>query len=270
MVDSPGWKSSARGAIALFALGMIGVMALAIYSVPTLREIPELSMLSYPALVVLASVNSTLVLIVFVSLGTVTAPRIDLDSHVFTWATGGTTERSEIRDSLPLAVAFDAGLFVVVAVLDVAFMRFTQLPAGVALTDTEVLNDLVTSIPMRLFYGGITEELLLRWGVMAPIAYVLWWGRNRFRDATGSPSTTIMWIAVTVSAVAFGVGHLPALAATFDLTIPLIVRTVLLNAIVGVALGWLFWRRSLETAMIAHAAFHVALVAVSTTLVIAA
>jgi len=27
---------------------------------------------------------------------------------------------------------------------------------------------------MRLLYGGITEEILLRWGVMAPIAFVCW------------------------------------------------------------------------------------------------
>jgi len=71
-----------------------------------------------------------------------------------------------------------------------------------------------------------------------------------------------MWVAIVASAVAFGVGHLPALASTFDLTIALIIRTVLLNAIVGVALGWLFWQRSLETA--AHAAFHIVLVTVST------
>lgn len=53
------------------------------------------------------------------------------------------------------------------------------------------------------------------------------------------------------------------IASTFDLTPALVVRTVLLNTIVGVALGWLFWRRSLETAMVAHAAFHVVLVGVS-------
>lgn len=268
MTDTPSWKSSVRGALALFALGMVGVIALAIYSVPTLREIPELSTLSYPTLVLLASANSMLLLIVFVVLGTVTAPRIDLDSHVFAWAASGTPDWSEIRDSLPLAVALGVGLFVVVAVLDVAFARFTQFPAGVTITDMEALSDLFASVPMRLFYGGITEELLLRWGVMALLAYVLWWGRNKFSDATESPSATIMWIAITVSAVAFGVGHLPTLAATFELTIPLVVRTVLLNAIVGVALGWLFWHRSLETAMIAHAAFHVTLVAVSTVLIV--
>jgi membrane protease YdiL (CAAX protease family) len=33
----------------------------------------------------------------------------------------------------------------------------------------------------------------------------------------------------------------------------IVARTVLLNAIAGVAFGWLFWRRSLEAAMVAHA-----------------
>jgi len=116
---------------------------------------------------------------------------------------------------------------------------------------------------MRLLYGGITEEILLRWGVMAPIAFGLWWVRNRIGERMEEPPAAVLWVAIVASAVAFGVGHLSALAPTFDLTPVLVVRTVLLNAIVGVALGWLFWRRSLETAMVAHAAFHVVLVGVS-------
>jgi hypothetical protein len=32
---------------------------------------------------------------------------------------------------------------------------------------------------------------------------------------------------------------------------------VLLNALGGVLFGWLFWRRSLEAAMVAHATTHV-------------
>jgi membrane protease YdiL (CAAX protease family) len=42
-----------------------------------------------------------------------------------------------------------------------------------------------------------------------------------------------------------------------------VARTVLLNAVVGVLFGWLYWRRSLEAAMVAHAAFHLPLVALS-------
>lgn len=263
--DSGRWKSAVRGAAALFALGMVGVVALAVYSVPALREIPELATLSYPVLAVLAAANSTILLAVFVVLGTATAPRVGLESHVFSWATGAEANWNAFRESLPLAVSLGAALFVVVTLLDVAIAQYVQFPVAGTPTDAEAMRELVASVPMRLFYGGITEEILLRWGVMAPIAFLLWWGR-RVLGGDGGPSAATMWVAIVASAVAFGVGHLPALASTIGVTTSLAVRTVLLNAIVGIVLGWLFWRRSLETAMVAHAAFHVALVAVSAVL----
>ncbi len=268
MASPHGWKTSARGAAALFALGLLGVIALATYSVPALREIPELSALSYPTLVLLASVNSLLLLVVFVSLGAATAPRIGLTSHVFTWAAGGTPEWGEIRGSLPLALALGTGLFVLIAILDVVFAQFTGVTVGEPPGDADALADLLASIPMRLLYGGITEELLLRWGFMAPVAYGLWWVWNRIGEPSDVPSEPILWVAIVVSAVMFGVGHLPALAAAFELTTPLVIRTVVLNALAGLVFGWLFWRRSLETAMIAHAAFHVALVVTSVVLLV--
>jgi len=261
--ESSTWGSAARGAVALFVLGLIGVVALAIYSVPTLRAIPELAVLSYPTLMLVAAANSTIFLVIFVTLGTVTAPRTGLHSHVFAWASGGTPDWDAFRRSLPLAVGLGAVLFVLVTVLDVVFAPFTGLESVEPVGEAAALQDLLASIPMRLLYGGITEEILLRWGVMAPIAFVCWGLRNRLRERTRTPPAAVMWVAIVASAVAFGVGHLPALASTFNLTTALIVRTVLLNATVGVALGWLFWRRSLETAMVAHAAFHVVLVGVS-------
>ena len=60
-----------------------------------------------------------------------------------------------------------------------------------------------------------------------------------------------------VSALLFGLSHLPALAAQAELTVGLVARTVLLNALGGVAFGVLFWRRHLEAAMVAHASAHV-------------
>jgi len=264
MTNGPStWRATVRGAVALFVLGMAGVIALAIYSVPTLRAIPELAVLSYPTLVALAAANSTVILAVFAVLGAATAPRSGLHSHVFAWASGGTPDWHAFRRSLPLAVVMGVVLFALIIVLDVAFASFTGLTVVDGVTDATALGDVLASVPVRLLYGGITEEILLRWGVMAPIAFVLWWGRNAVRGETETPSPTVMWIAIVASAVAFGVGHLPALASTVELTTALIVRTIVLNAIAGVGLGWLFWRRSLETAMIAHATFHVVLVGVS-------
>ena len=78
-----GWRASARGAAALFALGTLGVVAVAVDAAPSLRAIPELASLPFPLLVLLAAVNSTLLLVVFTALGSAAAPRAGLVSHVF-------------------------------------------------------------------------------------------------------------------------------------------------------------------------------------------
>lgn len=66
-----------------------------------------------------------------------------------------------------------------------------------------------------------------------------------------------MWGALALTAVLFGVLHLRAVAGLAPLSAPLVARTVLLNALGGLVYGWLFWRRGLEAAMLAHAATHV-------------
>lgn len=261
-----GWKRRLCGAGALFLAGMVGVVALAVQVVPTLRGLPGLEGLPYPMLLVVASANSAVLLAVFSGIGAFTAPQIDLRSNLFAWATDTSPDWTAFRDSLPRAVGLGAGLFLVTAALDLVFAPFLAIDTGPALTDAESLRALYSSVPMRLLYGGITEEILLRWGLMAPVAWLV----ARVRGGAGAqPSTSTMWVAIAVSAVLFGVGHLPALASTYGLTPLLVARTVLLNAVVGLGFGWLFWQDSLETAMVSHATFHVALVAVSTAMILA-
>lgn len=262
-----GWRNALRGAGTLFALGMTGVLALAVYAVPTLRAVPGLESLPVPALVALAAVNSTVLLALFVGLGTLTAPRVGLRSHVYQFATGRAPAWAAFRESVPVAVGLGAALFLVTAILDAVFTPLVAAE-GVVLPAPASLGVLLDSVPMRLLYGGITEELLLRWGLMAPLAWVGWRLRGG-ADTTARPTDGTMWAAIAASAVLFGVGHLPALAASVGLTPVLVVRTVLLNAVAGVGFGWLFWRHSLESAMVAHATFHVALVVVSVGLLLA-
>jgi hypothetical protein len=48
-----------------------------------------------------------------------------------------------------------------------------------------------------------------------------------------------------------------ATAALVPITSVIVVRALVLNGIVGIVTGWLFWERGLESAIIAHAMFHV-------------
>jgi hypothetical protein len=55
----------------------------------------------------------------------------------------------------------------------------------------------------------------------------------------------------------FAAGHLPAAGAIAPLTADVVLRILLLNAVAGFVFGWLYWKASLEAAMLAHATVHV-------------
>jgi hypothetical protein len=102
---------------------------------------------------------------------------------------------------------------------------------------------------MASFYGGITEELLLRLFLMTLITWIIW---KIFMRGKGVPKSAIYWVAIILAAIFFGVGHLPAASLIWPLTPIVILRIILLNAIPGMAFGYLFWKQGLEYAMLAH------------------
>lgn len=106
----------------------------------------------------------------------------------------------------------------------------------------------------RVLYGGITEELLLRWGAMTLLVWLAWRFLQRRQDA---PRAGYVWLAIVASALLFGAGHLPAVAVHLDTWTPEVVLFVMgANGVFGVLFGYLFWRYGLEAAMIAHALTH--------------
>jgi membrane protease YdiL (CAAX protease family) len=106
----------------------------------------------------------------------------------------------------------------------------------------------------RILYGGITEEVLLRWGLMTAFTWLAW---RLFQGKCGAVKPVLTWLAIAVSALLFGVGHLPVASFLIgSLNGPVVLFVVGLNATFGLVFGWLFWRRGLESAMIAHAMTH--------------
>jgi membrane protease YdiL (CAAX protease family) len=155
-----------------------------------------------------------------------------------------------------LFMAFVAGLIfaVVVLGLDALINPFANTDLANDPGETATIGALLTQLLLGLLYGGIVEELMLRWGIMTLLAWIGW---RVLQRGQGAPRPALVWTANILAALLFGIGHLPALAAMVALTPLIIFRTVLLNALGGVLFGWLFWRRNLETAMVAHAATHV-------------
>jgi hypothetical protein len=103
------------------------------------------------------------------------------------------------------------------------------------------------------FYGGIGEEVQLRLFLLSFLALGIRYCRDFLFPIRISPLTpAVFWSANIIVAVIFGLGHLPVTAELVPLTPLLIVRAIILNGIVGVVAGFLFWRRGIEMAMVYH------------------
>jgi len=114
-------------------------------------------------------------------------------------------------------------------------------------------------LPTRILYGGITEELLLRWGFMTLLVWLAWRFIQRRRDAA-APACFIG--AIVISSIIFAFGHLPIAFLLFpEIGFPLIAYVIIANSVFGLIAGYLYWKKGLESAMLAHIVAHLVMVA---------
>lgn len=94
-------------------------------------------------------------------------------------------------------------------------------------------------------YGSVNEEVLLRLFLMGFIYWLL------IKKMTNTKLAVIL--SIVISTLAFGAGHLPAIYQMIDSPSALdISRVLVLNGIAGITFGILYWKQSLESAMLAH------------------
>ena len=224
----------------LALLGVIGCLSLSLAPIERLVPVPIDPVL----LRLLAVVQPTLFVLLAAALGLWAAPKVGLDAPaVRAWSEGRPVLPELRRHALPAIFAALA----IGAVLAAFGSFISRQPAAAPLLAFEV------PLIARMLYGGIVEELLLRWGMMSLFAWLVW-------RLAGSPRPVpawCLWTAILAAALLFAVGHLPALYALApDAANALVGPVMAANAAAGVVFGWLFWRRGLEAAMMAHGLAH--------------
>ncbi|MET0289881.1 MAG: CPBP family intramembrane glutamic endopeptidase [Pseudoxanthomonas sp.] len=136
------------------------------------------------------------------------------------------------------------GIAVALLITALATLSDPLLPAarhGKATPQPSALSGLLAS-----FYGGIAEELLLRLFLVTLCVWLLSGFGKR------APAPWKFWGAIVFCALLFGIGHLPPAVDLWGFNTVVLMRTLLLNGLAGVTFGWLYWRRGLEMAMLAH------------------
>jgi len=144
------------------------------------------------------------------------------------------------RDAM-LAVPLGLGVGVIVALIRMLIVPYLP-PALTELVHPGALAGLGAAAG-----AGVAEETWLRLGVMTILAWSVarLLGHSEIRPI-------VAWPANVLAALAFGLIHLPQLAQFGAATPTAIAGTLLGNGIVGVVCGWLYWRRSLVAAILAH------------------
>ena len=209
--------------------------------------------LPLPILLPLQWLQTTLLYGVFAAIGLFIANRIGLGLPFLESLLAGKPEWERVRRfALPAVIAGVIASIVIVALDSVGFgpMLSSEVKRlGINLSSSSVVPPAWQGF-LASFYGGTTEEILLR---LFTLSLFAWLGRFVNHTPEGRPGEIALWVANVLAAILFGLGHLPATAAAgLPMNALVITRAVVLNGLAGLVFGWFYWKHGLEAAMVSH------------------
>jgi hypothetical protein len=114
----------------------------------------------------------------------------------------------------------------------------------------------LSGLLFSMLYGGVIEEIMLRLFFLSLLVFLM----DKIFDAKRgeAPIRPLFYqIANILAAVLFALGHLPATQVAFGgLTTLLVLRSLVLNGVLGWIFGLLYLKLGLQYAMMAHALTH--------------
>lgn len=169
---------------------------------------------------------------------------LNLAKRVGLEATPLLRKKTRLKSILPISVGM--GILAALIIIPLGVAMPLQLGEGVSVSQAAppVWESFLAS-----FYDGINEEVFGRLFIVTLIAWLL---SLAIKKEKGRAETSIMWTAIVIGAVLFGLGHLPATALLTRITPYVVAHAILLNGIAGVIFGYLYWRQGIESAMLSH------------------
>ncbi|WP_295990200.1 CPBP family intramembrane glutamic endopeptidase [Rugamonas sp.] len=244
MSAAPEIRGVGRPAVLLGAAGALASMAVMPYAMTLSPGLFARMPLPLPLFLIVQCLQAFVLLTLLSWVGFRLADTVGLKVPTLHAGPGRTALLSPARRSLGMAVVTGGQVGLALLVLGKVSEPLMPAMIGSVVPDIELWKRLLAS-----FYGGIAEELMCRLFLMS----LLVWLANRFLARTGAiADARAIWTGIIGAALVFGALHLPAAGALFPLTPMVVARIIAMNAVGGVVFGWLYWRRGLEHAMVAH------------------
>jgi membrane protease YdiL (CAAX protease family) len=230
----------------LTILGLIGVASILTMDLPIPDEAATILEAQFTPFQIqlLLLINPSILLVIAITVGLLFYQKAGLSVPFLERISG---LRKTIDQPLSVVIMGVVGGIIAGALITYIGHIFTPfLPAEF----TALGESIKPSIAGRFLYGGITEEILMRFGLMSLLVFLT-------AKIAGHKKAGIYWIGIIISALLFALGHFPiAFQAVPDPSTLLLVYLIIGNMAGGVIFGWLYWKKGLESAMIAHIFAH--------------
>ncbi len=246
----------------VFSLGMLGVLSflfvdlkafVALIPLPQGTQVPELNW----AFKLLSLIQPSVLVAIATLVGVGLASRVGLHAPAAEAFAYNKPVLPELRPQILPGIL--GGVVGGLGIVATGFGTRALLPPD-AVSRISRLGEILP-LPTRFLYGGLTEEVLFRWGLMTLLVWLAW----RFlQKRQGDPRGVYFVAAIVLTALTFAAGHLPlAFLIVPNPTALLVVFVIVANSLFGLVAGLLYWKRGLESAMIAHITTHIVLFASS-------
>ena len=211
-----------------------------------LPRIPKGPPLPMPlsAIVALGIIQNLLLFAAAIGLGLLLARKLGLGAPLLEGWLYHEQPRVRARESLKYGALTGIGVGIVLLVIIIPAARYFPGLPFVSVAQVAVWKRLLVCL-----YGGIDEEVLTRLFLLSLIA---WLGMKLAGKGKRRLSPTVFWAANVIAAIVFGLGHLPSASLVMQITPTVVAIALVLNGIAAVPFGYLYWKRGLEAAMIAH------------------
>lgn len=233
----------------MFLLGLSGVLSMLTMEIPLSEEVLNLLLEKFTLQQIefLKLINPLMMLIGAVVLGVIFHEKVYLEVPLIK----GIIKKSH---SYHLSSIFKYGTIggvIAGVLLTVIATVFTSLsPQEI----TKLAATMKPTMAARFLYGGITEEILMRFGLMT---FIIWLLSKIFKSYPNS----IYWTGILLTAFIFALSHLPVAFQTLgNPSVALLSYILIGNSIGGIIFGWLYWKKGLEAAFVAHITAHIVMV----------
>lgn len=226
-------------------MALAGAIGAASIGLVPFEQLGDLGTLTPLTIRLAATVQPVLLAIVLALAGCWAAPKMGLEAP---WLRA-LAERRKVVEATPTILFPTIIVAGLVAVMLVVLNVWSGSELKSANGPAAALAEIEMPLATKILYGGIAEEIMVRWGLLSLIALGLMRLRLSRIAALGA--------AAVISSLIFAAGHLPLLYQIVEAPSASLVMTILsANAVAGLAFAVLFIKRGLEAAILAHAGAH--------------